>query len=175
MSQPVEPTNEPAAEPQQSEPAAQPETDWKAEADKWKSFARQNEDRAKANAEAAKKLKSIEDRDLSEMEKLKRDNEELSKRAAEAERARLRSDVALAKGIPADVVNALTGNTADELSAAADALLAWKGVAAEPVSKSPAGPKPDKSQGAQPSSKPQDDVEATWQAYKSKVFPSFQL
>lgn len=146
------------------------ETDWKAEAEKWKTFSRQNEERAKANAAAAQKLKEIEDRDLSELQRAQKQVEELSARAAAAERAQLRSSVALAKGLPAEVVGALVGDTAEELTAHADALLAWRGNAAPaPVPQ----PKPDASQGAQPLS-PTAAEDADFAQYWAKLRPSNQ-
>ena len=44
--------------------------DWKAEAEKWKALSRQNEDRAKANADKAKRFDAIEEQSKSEMQKL---------------------------------------------------------------------------------------------------------
>lgn len=43
--------------------------DWKAEAEKWKSLSRKNEDTAKANAAAAKRLEEIEAANASELDK----------------------------------------------------------------------------------------------------------
>lgn len=45
------------------------ETDWKAEAEKFKALARKHEDRAKANGEAAKKLAQVERSSMSDVEK----------------------------------------------------------------------------------------------------------
>ena len=160
-----EPSAPPVVPPVAPPPA---EKDWQAEAEKWKQFSRQNEDRAKANADAAKTLKSIQDRDLSELDKAKAQIEELQQRAVSAERSKLRSDVALAKGLPAEVVGALVGDTAEELTAHADALLKWRGSA---VPAAPAAPRPDPSQGAQPVSQTAAD-EAEWQQYKALVFPN---
>ena len=159
----------PAAPPEASA-APEPEKDWKAEAEKWKAFSRQHEDRARANAEAAKRLKEIEDRDLSELQKAQRDIEEYRQRAETAERAALRNQVALAKGIPADLVDTLAGATAEELTAHADRLLAWRGsVAPAPVPQ----PKPDPGQGAQPLSG-QAAEDAEYAKYKAELFPSYQ-
>lgn len=108
---------------QQSDAAATGQVDPAAEAAKWKALARKHEQAAKANASAAKKLAEIEDRNKSEAQKLE-------ERAAAAEgllgpiqqeNARLR--VALAKGLPADLVDRLRGGTEDELAADADKLL----------------------------------------------------
>lgn len=149
-------------------PAAGAVIDHEAEARKWKETSLKIEQRANAAAAEAKtladKLKAYEDRDMTELDKLKRDNEEFRLRAETAERARLRADVALSKGIPPEVVGALVGNTAEELTAHADALLAWRG-SATPAA--PPAPRPDPSQGAQPASVNAD--EALWEQYKPHV------
>lgn len=158
-----------------AEAPAQPETDWKAEAErlaaeaeKWKGYSRTHEDRSKANAEAARKLKEIEDREVPELERYKRDLAELQERAEKAERTALRAQVASDKGIPANLVAQLTGGTLEELTAAADALLAWRGTVA-PVATSQ--PKPDTSQGAQPVSESAAN-DALYQQYKQHILPS---
>lgn len=165
----TEPAPDPVvpAEPVEPAPAAAG-IDWEAEAKKWKDTSLKIEARANANAEAARKLKEIEDRDLSELQRAQKQVEELSARAAAAERAQLRSSVALSKGLPAEVVGALVGDTAEELTAHADALLAWRGNAAPaPVPQ----PRPDPSQGAQPVS-PDAAIEADYAAFQAHVFPN---
>lgn len=176
LSQPVvEPTPEtPATEQQPPEaPAAQPETDWKAEAEKWKQYSRQNEDRAKANADAAKRLKEIEDRDLSELQKAQRDLAEVQARAEKAERAALRSQVALDKGIPADLVETLSGATLEELTSHADRLLAWRAAATPAASAPTSQPRPDASQGAQALT-PEAEIDAAYAPFRARLFPSHQ-
>lgn len=44
-------------------------TDWKAEAEKWKSHARKQEDRAKSNAQALKELDKFKEASMSDLEK----------------------------------------------------------------------------------------------------------
>lgn len=90
----------------------------------WKAMARKNEARAKENATAAQRLAEIEDAQKSEAEKLQAKLEAAERRAAEAEQARLRAEIAQTKGVPADL---LTGATEDELNAAAERLLAFRG------------------------------------------------
>ena len=82
---------------------------------------------AKANAEAAKRLAEIEEankteaqRQAEQLQKLQQENEALRL-------ANLKAQVAASKGVPADL---LSGSSEDELNAAADALLAFKGSAA---------------------------------------------
>lgn len=79
---------------------------------------------AKANADAAARLAEIEDADKSEQQKL---TDQLTKITAERDEAvtsaaRLR--VAVSKGVPAELVDRLRGDTEDELAADADKLLA---------------------------------------------------
>ena len=180
MSQPVvDPT--PEVQPTQAPTEQQPPTETveslaeklaaaQAEADKWKGFSRTNEDRAKANAEAARKLKEIEDRDLSELQKAQRDLAAATTRAEAAEKAHLRSQVALAKGIPADLVDTLSGGTLDELNSHADRLIAWRAAAA-PVA--PPQPRPDPSQGAQPLSQTAA-ADAEYEQFRGHLFPTHQ-
>ncbi len=58
---------------QETQSQQPPETgdgkDWKAEAEKWKNLSRENEQRAKTNAVAAKRLEEIEQANASELEK----------------------------------------------------------------------------------------------------------
>jgi hypothetical protein len=102
-------------------------TDADAEVAKWKALARENEKRAKANADAARKLAEIEDRDKSEQQRANERAEAAEKRAAEAERNALRAQVALAKGLPAKLASRLQGDTEAEMVADADELLAELG------------------------------------------------
>lgn len=95
-----------------------------AQVEHWKSMARKNEARAKENAAAAARLTEIEDAQKSEAEKLQAKLEDAERRAAEAVQARLRAEIAQTKGVPADL---LTGSTEDELAAAADRLLEFRG------------------------------------------------
>ena len=76
------------------------------------------------------------------------------KRAADAEGKALRAEVASAKGVPAAL---LTGSTKEELEAAADALLEFKGAGTPPVPP-PAGDGDDPNAPAEQSAK--DTVDA---------------
>lgn len=96
----------------------------RADRDQWKKFSRKHEDSAKANAEAATRLKEIEDAAKTAEQKAL---EELSAYKAQAESATsqlLKYEVASTKGIPASL---LVGSTKEELEAYADALIAFKG------------------------------------------------
>lgn len=126
--------------------------------DYWKQMSRKNEEQAKANAEAAKKLKDIQDRDLSELQRAQRDAEELRTQFEVLNRTNLRNQVALQKGLPADVAAILSGSTEEELTAHADALLAWRGSA------TPTTPRPDPGQGPRPAS-PEADEDALFKQF----------
>lgn len=128
-STPAEPLQEPAAA--APPPAATADDTPTADADKlaqqvehWKSMARKQEARAKENAAAAARLTEIEDAQKSEAEKLQARLEAAEKRAADAEQARLRAEIAQSKGVPAEL---LAGATEEELLAAADKLLEFRG------------------------------------------------
>lgn len=91
-----------------------------------KRFADYDELRAKAA-----KLAEIEEANKTEAEKTAERLAAAEKRAAELEAKALRAEVAAAKGVPFAL---LTGSTQEELEAAADALIAFRG------EQKPAGP-----------------------------------
>ena len=95
-----------------------------AELAKWKSIARENEKRAKANAEAAKRLQEIEDSQKSELDKLTEAKTVAERRANEAEQRALRLEVAADKGLTPAQAKRLVGATKEDLEADADELLA---------------------------------------------------
>lgn len=104
---------EPAATPTEAvEAPAQDATDWKAEARKWES-------RAKENSGAASKLAEIEESKKSETQKLQEQLTTLQNRAATAERDRERLAVIAKHGIPEDYHDLVHGTDADSLSASA--------------------------------------------------------
>lgn len=120
----VEPVIEPAAaEPQTAEQLLAELTTWKGHARTW-------ENRSKENKAAADKLAEIEAANLTETQRLQLELDALKTERDQANRTALVSGIAAAKGVPA---NLLTGSTAEELEAAADALLAFRGVIAPPA------------------------------------------
>lgn len=127
--EPTEPT-EPTPE------TPEKEVDWKAEAEKWKALSRKNEDNAKANAEKASRLDEIEEASKSELEKAQARAEAAEMAAQEATQKALRAEIASAKGVPAHL---LTGATKEELEAAADALLEFRGQKPTATSSEPQG------------------------------------
>lgn len=80
---------------------------------------------------AADRLSEIESANKTEAEKAAARADAAEKRAAELEAKALRAEVAAAKGVPTAL---LTGSTVEELEAAADALIAFRG------EQKPAGP-----------------------------------
>lgn len=80
---------------------------------------------------AADRLSEIESANKTEAEKTAERLAAAEKRAAELEAKAIRAEVAAAKGVPAVL---LTGSTQEELEAAADALIAFRG------EQKPAGP-----------------------------------
>ena len=84
-----------------------------------KKFADYDDLKAKAD-----KLTEIEEANKTEAEKAAARAEAAEKRAAELEVKALRAEVAAAKGVP---VALLTGSTQEELEAAADALIEFRG------------------------------------------------
>lgn len=127
------------------QPAEKAEPDWKAEARKHEARSKEWQQKAKANEDAARRLKEIEDANKSDLEKAAARAEAAEAKAKELELHALRLEVAAAKKVPADL---LTGSTQEELEAAADKLIAFQG------SKAPVGahlPNQDKSPNAQSS------------------------
>ncbi len=96
----------------------------------------------KALQEAEKKRAEAE---LSELERFKKENEELRNGKTASELEALRYSVALEKGLPANLASRLTGTDRESLEADADSL-------AELVGQKTNSPRPDPSQGpkAQP-------------------------
>ena len=91
-------------------------------------------------AELAAKLKSFEDANLSELERTKKAADEAASELAALRIENVRNRVALTKGVPADLIEFLTGSTEEEVTAKADVLMSRLS--------SSGTPKPDPSQGA---------------------------
>jgi len=126
MPEPIEPapSADPAATdpPTPTEPVAPEPKDWQAEAERWKRQSRENEARAKANADAAKRLAAIEDAAKTEAEKLTEKLTAAEARAAAATKRAVSAQIkAMATGRfvdAADAVDALTASGADFLDGA---------------------------------------------------------
>ena len=89
----------------------------------WKAQSRKQEAKAKANADAAKRLQALEDASKSESEKVSERLTAAESRAAKAEARALRLEVAHAKGLSAVQAKRLVGDTLEELESDADDLL----------------------------------------------------
>lgn len=103
---------------------APPEIDWKSESRKWESRAKENLAAARANEDAAKRLAEIEESQKTEAQKQADALAEAQAQIAELAIAKVRAEVAAAKGVPAEL---LTGSTQEELEGSADALIAFRG------------------------------------------------
>jgi len=110
----------------------------------------------------AAKLTEIEAANQTEAEKVQARLEAAEKRATELEAKALRSDVAAAKGVPAAL---LTGSTQEELEAAADALLEFRG------EQKPAGPSSSAISRANATQKTDDFDTAIADARAARNFP----
>lgn len=101
-----------------------PTVDLQAELEKWKAMSRKNEERAKANENAAKRLSEIEESQKTEIEKAVARADEAERRAHIIELESTRNQVALSKGLTPSQAKRLIGSTLEELEADADELLA---------------------------------------------------
>lgn len=102
----------------------QAETDYRAEAEKWKALSRQNEARATANAEKAKRFDELEEANKTELEKATERTAALEAKAAKAETEALRLRTSIKTGVPEEL---LYGTTPEEFEKSAEAALAWRG------------------------------------------------
>lgn len=101
--------------------------------------ARKQAERKAAEYEA--RLKEIEDANLSELEKAQREAAEARETLARIQRDADRNRVALEKGVPSDLIEFITGDTAEDMAAKADLLVSR-------LNATPSAPKPDRTQGA---------------------------
>jgi hypothetical protein len=125
MTTPVEPPVPDAPAELGTEPPAKPAepAEVKADTTDWKAEARKHEARAKENAGAAKRLAEIEEANKTEAQRLADRADAAEKRAADLEIKALRSQVALDNNLPANLVDRLRGETAEELADDAKNLL----------------------------------------------------
>lgn len=91
--------------------------------DFWKAKAREQEKRAKDNAEAARRLAEIEDTQKSAEDRAAEALKKQTERAESAESALLRFEVMAEKGVPAKARQLVAGKTRDEIEASCDAVL----------------------------------------------------
>lgn len=107
----------PASDEQNAEQQVVDATDWKAEARKWQT-------RAKENKSAADRLAALEESQKTEQQKVTERAEAAERRAAEAEQRAMRLQVIAETGLPTNLHKFVVGSTEDELRANASELLA---------------------------------------------------
>lgn len=158
-------------DPKDPDPSTDKDTDHEAEAKKWKALARKHEAQAKANADAAKKLKELEDADKSEAQKAADKAAEAEKRAQEAEMRALRLEVAAEKNLTPAQAKRLAGTTKEELEADADELLeSFKPAeSSEGDDKSKTGPGGRPKERLKPGAGPDDDPEVNPDELAKKI------
>jgi hypothetical protein len=100
-------------------PAAEPSVDWKAEARKWESRAKENFSKASENEKAAARLAEIEEANKSESQKLREQLDALTARATAAERDKERLTVLARHQIPEEYQDLVHGSDVDSLDASA--------------------------------------------------------
>lgn len=116
----------------------------------------------KTAADLKARLDQIEQANLSELEKAQRAAKDAQDQLDALTRANLRTTVALAKGLPADLVDFLTGDTEEEIARRADVLLAR-------LSATPPAPRPDLTQGGGGGTPPALNSDALTNALKAAV------
>ncbi len=109
---------------------AEQEVDPQAELTKWKALARQNEARAKANAEKAIKFDELTEAQKSDLQRAEDRAAAAEQRAADAILRAEKASIAATTGVDP---NLLAGTTPEELQASADALIAWRGTTTPPA------------------------------------------
>lgn len=114
-------------EPQTQDDGNEPDTDsppdYKAEAEKWKVMSRKHEAQAKQNADAARRLREMEDAEKTETQKLTDKVTAAEKRAAEAEAKAIRYEVATELGIRPRHMKYLAGSTREDIEESAKGIL----------------------------------------------------
>lgn len=137
MSEEAPPTETPETEDTEGSDT-EPQVDFAKEAEKWKALARKHEEQAKRNAEAAQRLKEIEDAGKSESEKLQAALEEAQSRAKQSTIKALKLEIAAEKGLPKSLAKFLPDidNEVDMMQAA-DELLEAAGTTIEAPTRRP--------------------------------------
>jgi len=140
MPEKVEPTEAPIIEPQQQttqgEPVEEPLGEGGIKALKAERALRETAEAAVKEANA--KLKAAEDAKLGDLERAQKEVTETREALTEVTKENIRNSVAITKGVPADLVEFLKGDSKEDVEKSADKLLAKLNV--------PTTPKPDLSQ-----------------------------
>lgn len=94
--------------------------------DKERAFRKEAEKAAKANADAAKRLRELEESQKTESQKIAERLAQAEQRAVQAERAAMVARIAGEKGVPAA---ALVGDDEESITRSAETLIAWRDAA----------------------------------------------
>lgn len=105
-----------------------------------------------ARKDLERQLKEYEDRDKSDLQKAQEAAQAAESELTQIRVQNLRNEVALAKGVPADLVQFMTGGDEESLSSQADTLLSR-------LTSPPTSPKPDLTQGASGSDGPKSTAD----------------
>jgi len=131
MAQAGEPTGEPTGDDQLvsqdvegdgDTPESGDDTDWKAEAEKWRGLSRKHERAAKDNSSAARELKKLQDKDKTELQLAMERAEEAERRAAESESNHSRMMAAAMQDLPVEAIDFLGSGTDEEITERAEVL-----------------------------------------------------
>jgi hypothetical protein len=112
----------PAEEQEPEEKADSRETDWKADAEKWKSLSRKHEREARANAEAARKYTEFEESQKTEQQRLADRLAAAEQERDDANRARARLVAAREHSIPSSLLDRIGGSSEEEINESAQTL-----------------------------------------------------
>lgn len=91
------------------------ETDWQAEADKWKALARKHEKTANQNKDAAARLKNIEDANKTELQRAQEAQQEAERQRDEALGTHARIMAAATHDVPVELIDLLGTGTDEEI------------------------------------------------------------
>jgi hypothetical protein len=140
MSDPITETTEPTETPTGETPVEEtPQVDPTVELEKWKALARQNEARAKANAQKAQQFDALEEANKTELQKAQDAATQAASELAQARLDALRARTAATAGVPEEL---LVGSNEEELTASVQKLLQFKGTETPAAPRSSGGTPP---------------------------------
>ena len=123
---------DPPADPPVDPPADPPKPKPTETVEHWKAMAREQEKRAKANAEAARKYAELEEQKKSDEQKAAERVAAAEKRAQELELKATRGEISGSTGVPVEILAGPEDATAEAIQAYADKLVEWRGKTAAP-------------------------------------------
>ena len=131
-----------AEDQQAQQDAADTETDWQAEAEKWKALARKHEDRWKDAEPRLSQYDALVEASKSDQQRLEERVTAAEEQVGPLQAENLRLKVAIAKGLPANLIGRLQGSTQEELEKDADTLLSLVKPTQTPDLRAAAGQRP---------------------------------